>query len=450
MKKLFFFDTLAIISSFLLGYWIRFYWIFPSDKGIAPLLPYCKMIILLLAGWLIIFNALGLYRPRLFVTSCEEIAGLFRGLFWGAVFLLAGTFFYRGFAYSRIAVGMGILLSLPLLILCRFFVRRFFLPFSGKRRVAVAIEGKGAEIVIRRIERHPEFGLSIAGIFSFSEREEEHGKSFEGLPCLGKVEDIPIQIEHHPEFDLLILGMKSGKEEMVEKIFSVAEEKGIRCYIFPELHSIAVAGSRIETLDGFPLFLPGSPLEEALNLFLKRSVDLLLGFFFFLLLLPLMAAISFGILLSSGRPIFFRQKRIGKDGKSFSIIKFRTMHQRNLHSLSYTLPDDERITGFGRFLRRTNLDEIPQICNVLSGEMSLVGPRPISVDDTAFFEVPGFPLRHKVKPGITGWAQVHGLRGGRVEPEERIRYDLYYIEEWSLWLDMAILFISPFAFTNAY
>jgi sugar/nucleoside kinase (ribokinase family) len=135
--------------------------------------------------------------------------------------------------------------------------------------------------------------------------------------------------------------------------------------------------------------------------------------------------------------------RVGDDALGKRLLQKLKKEKVNVH---HVLKDEEYPTGTA-FI---TVDEIPQICNVLSGEMSLVGPRPISVDDTAFFEVPGFPLRHKVKPGITGWAQVHGLRGGRVEPEERIRYDLYYIEEWSLWLDMAILFISPFAFTNAY
>ncbi|MDD3725970.1 MAG: sugar transferase [Candidatus Ratteibacteria bacterium] len=186
------------------------------------------------------------------------------------------------------------------------------------------------------------------------------------------------------------------------------------------------------------------------NWLLKRWLDIVAGGILFIIFCIFLPLISLVIIADSRGAVFFRQERLGYKGRVFRIYKFRTMRNISDRDIPFTSPDDERITRVGRFLRRYNIDEIPQIFNVLNGDMSLVGPRPISTEDRFFINHDYFQLRLRVLPGLTGWAQVHGLRGGHIEPEERFQYDLYYIENWSIWLDIAIILLSPGALRNAF
>lgn len=420
--KFIFIDAIIIFLSFLLGYILRFYTKIFVFKGIPPFSPYFKLTIFAVSGWILIFYFLGIYRKKIFYNPVIELKNIIEGTFWTVIFLMAGTFLYRGFSYSRIAVGLGCLFSFLFLSIFHLLSLRF----TEKKIVGIIGKGKEIEVLKKRISFYPEY-------FNFTEFE-----NFENFYNF---------IQKGNRIDFLIY---SGDILEIKKIEDILYTRNIKIYTLPNIPRIFLSG-KIEDIDGLPLILfYRTPLNQFPNYLLKNLFDILFGMIIFLIFSIFLPFISLFIKIDSKGPIFYRQKRIGKDGKIFYIFKFRTMKYPYSESQPFTSPDDPRLTRIGKFLRRYNIDELPQIFNVLSGDMSLVGPRPIYIKDSLFFNIPEFSLRLSVKPGITGWAQIHGLRGGRIEPEERIKYDIYYIENWSIFLDIAILIYSIFSFKNAF
>jgi len=421
-------DGSAIFTAFFLAYLFRFSsGLFP-DRGVPPLAPYLKLDLLTVSVWLILCHAEGIYRDRLFFNRCAELALLIRSSFWAMVFLMAATFLSRGFLYSRLAVGFGGVFA----FLSLWAIHWMAVAAESRRQKVVFLLGSESarRILLGRLSRHASFRPVVSD-----------------LP-LSETERIRQEVrERKPDY-LLVAGHISRNESL--GLRQVAHESGVACYMMPDLSPFSFAG-RIEDVDGLPLLIAGQlPMERFPAPAVKRATDLVGAVVLGCLLLPLLCVIAVFIAAESPGPILFRQERIGRGGRRFKILKFRTMHVSPGPGAPYTSPGDPRVTRVGRVLRRFNLDELPQIFNVLTGSMSLVGPRPISAEDAGFFSVPGFDLRLRALPGMTGWAQIHGLRGGRGEMEERIQYDLYYIENWSLSLDIAILLCSPFSFRNAF
>ena len=426
-KTLILLDALTIFTAFLLGYFYRFYSpVFP-EKGIAPLLPYIQMTAFGVSCWILIFYAIGLYRERLFFNFCHELCLLIKGTFWAMMFLMAGTFFYRGFLYSRLAIGFGSIFAFLLLWIFHYIYIKIEKP--GRKKVMVIGDNNGIKILLKRFKMHSslKFNISIFPSFDITKLEKEI-------------------LKKKPDFIIASIG---NSEESLQ-MQNFAQKHRIKLYLLPKIHQFFFSGE-VENIDGIPLLtLWQSPLEKFPAVILKKFIDLLFGLAFFLLFSIILPFIALLIKFKSKGPVFFKQERVGKDGKTFKIFKFRTMKYPYNPNPPFTLLDDPRFTKVGMVLRKYNLDELPQIFNVLNGDMSLVGPRPISLKDTFFFSLPDFSFRVRVKPGITGWAQIHGLRGGHTEPNERLQYDLYYLENWSIWLDLGILLSSLFSFKNAY
>ncbi|MGC8977245.1 MAG: exopolysaccharide biosynthesis polyprenyl glycosylphosphotransferase [Candidatus Ratteibacteria bacterium] len=420
-KKIIFLDGIIIFLSFISGYYLRFYTKFFTYKGIPPLHPYLKLTTFTVFTWILIFNSISLYKEKIYKNKVIELAKIIEGSFWAVIFLMAGSFLYRGFSYSRLVIGFGSLFSFIFLSIFHTFI----LKFSDKMKKKILIIGKSREIEI--LKKRVSLNLNY---------EIKH------------IEEIPLSVEekiNHINPDFIIF--TKDVFEMVD--LDMLKEK-YKIYNIPEISEKIFTGL-FEDIDGLPLLsLSLSSINKFPNYILKKIFDLIFGLIFFMIFCIICPLICLIIKIDSKGPVFFKQKRIGKDGKIFYIWKFRTMKYPYQNLSPFTLRDDPRLTKFGRFLRRYNLDELPQIFNVLKGEMSLVGPRPVSVNDKIFIELPEFKLRVSVKPGITGWAQVHGLRGGNYEPEERIKYDIYYISNWTIFLDIAILIYSLFSFKNAY
>ncbi|MCM8803975.1 MAG: sugar transferase [Candidatus Omnitrophica bacterium] len=422
-KKIIFLDGIVIFISFVAGYYFRFFTPFFKYKGIPPFQPYLKLTIFIICGWILIFNSIGLYKEKIYQNKVIELSKVIEGSFWAIIFLMAGTFLYRGFLYSRLAIGFSCIFSLILLSVFHSLFLNFF--YKGKKKILIFGESKEIDILKKRVILNFDYELKHI---------EKLSDSIEQKIC---------QIK--PDFLIVT-------KDILEKIDikELTEKYKLKIYSLPKISEKIFTGI-FEDIDGLPLIsVISPPINKFPNYLLKRIFDLIFGFVFLLIFSILLPFVSFFIKIDSKGPIFFKQKRIGKDGKVFFMWKFRTMKYPYLSISPFTLKDDPRLTKIGKFLRRYNIDELPQIFNVLKGDMSLIGPRPISEEDKTFIELPQFKIRLSVKPGITGWAQIHGLRGGNYEPEERIRYDIYYIQNWNIFIDFAILICSFFSFKNAY
>ena len=411
-----------------------------------------------LAIWGTVFEALDLYRPRRVSTRWREVVDLLKGsvlallIFFGLIFLI------RNLVLSRLVVVIFWTLSLVLLNLSHFGVRETLRVLRRRgfnlRHILVIGTRPEAQRLVRTLERHQQLGLQLRGIVLL-DQEAEDGSSFGKFPVIGDREEA-LQLIGGGAIGQVFITLALGESGRLREVRDWLGDEPVTTHFVPDLAADLILHGKVEEFDGLPIItLQDSPLY-GWNSVLKRGLDLCLGGIGLALFSPLLALIAVIIRLGSPGPIFFRQERMGLDGRRFSMLKFRTMVENAEKETGpvWTAPSDPRVTRIGRFLRRTSLDELPQLWNVIKGEMSLVGPRPERPELIGKFrkEVPKYMLRLKVKAGVTGWAQVHGWRGN-TSIEKRIEHDMYYIENWSLWLDLKVLALSlvrGFVNRNAY
>ena len=446
-------DGCIILASFLFFYWLRFYtplsYLF-KFRGYPGFLIYLKGGVVTAMVWLFFFKALGVYSEKSFRSFVSDLQVIMEGSFFGMLFMAGLIVLLRQFSYSRTVALYGGILAFFLLSLHRKIQYNFEINSSSGeslKRVIIVGCGKNGEIVLKRLKRSSEKGFILVGFLSTDPKMV--GKEINGVKIIGDLGGLAGFVKYM-ENPKVIITLGYDEWDKMKDAVSLCRENKVNFLIMPDLQEPLFGGTRIEMIHGLPLIgMKESQLKKSGYRFIKRCGDLFLGVLIVLILSPLLLYIIIAIKLTSPGPVFFRQKRIGFRSRPFSIIKFRTMRAEEGGS-AWTDIDDARCTDFGKWLRRRNFDELPQLFNVLKGDMSLIGPRPLAVDDVEFQSVSFFNDRHEVKPGMTGWAQINGLRGGHVEPEERIRYDLYYIDNWSIWLDLTILLMTPFSLVNAF
>jgi Undecaprenyl-phosphate glucose phosphotransferase len=308
--------------------------------------------------------------------------------------------------------------------------------------------GRPAADVLGMLARRVDLGIQVLGVLG-----DKAGDAGGHRRWLGGFEDLRAVLDRHP-VDVVFVALPYAEHTRLPAILADIGDDPVTIHLVPDVYGLASLRGGIEEFEAIPfIHLRESPLY-GWNRLLKRLFDLVVGGVVLLLTAPLMAAIALAIRITSPGPVLLRQERMGLDGRRFPLLKFRTMRVDAEAATGpvWARPDDDRRTAVGSVLRRFNLDELPQLVNVLRGEMSLVGPRPerpVFVEDFRR-RIPGYMLRHKVKAGMTGWAQVNGWRGD-TSLEKRIEYDLYYIERWSLAFDVKILVQTVYrGFTNAY
>jgi Undecaprenyl-phosphate glucose phosphotransferase len=298
-----------------------------------------------------------------------------------------------------------------------------------------------AASVVDRIHGRPDAGVRVIGVIA----DGALGDSVEGAPVIGGMSDLK-SILRESRVDQVIIALSRHESVLFEKVVAELADELVNVKIVPDLlHGFSLRSS-VESLDGIPVIGLQETALFGWGALAKRSFDLVVASAALMVLSPLLAAIALAIRLSSGSPILYRQTRMGHDGRVFEMLKFRSMrNDAEATGPGWTRARDPRRTRLGRWLRKRNLDELPQLVNVVRGDMSLVGPRPErpAYIDEFRREVPGYMLRHKVRAGMTGWAQVHGWRGD-TSIHERVEHDLYYIQQWSFWLDLRILVMTLF------
>ncbi len=438
-------DLLLVAASWLLAYCLRFYVIVPPITGgaVPPPGPYLLMLLPILVVWGVSFRAFDLYRPRRIGSHLSEAADIAKASTMGALVLVAVmAFFFKGYEYSRVVIVYFWLLSIGGVWFSRAAFReilRFARRRGYNRRCAVIVgDGEPAAVVVQRIQSRPDVGIQVLGLVG----DDKDGVG--GIRWLGGYSDLRAVLDAH-EVDHVILALAHEDYARLPGLLDAVGDEPVTIHVVPDLFRFTSLRGGVEDFEGIPfIHLRDSPLH-GWNSLGKRVFDLVFSAAVLVLLSPVILALAAVVKLTSPGPIFYRQERMGLDGQRFGMLKFRTMRIDAEAETGpvWAPPGDSRRTGLGPFLRRFSLDELPQFVNVLRGQMSVVGPRP---ERPVFVErfrrtVPGYMLRHKVKSGITGWAQVHGLRGN-TSLEKRIQYDLEYIERWSLWLDLKVILLT--------
>lgn len=446
-------DAVVILASAFAAAWFRF-----GSVELSQAEALGVVIALLLANFA--FVELGLYGSWRTGSIAREIGRLWLG--WAATFLiLAGLLFALklGAYYSRLWVANWFGLAAAILALSRVGLR-FGLRWARRkgynvRTVCLVGDGEAAQRLWDNVGARGSLGFKVVSWFGVHETPQ-----VQGLEAIGRLADFEPYAEHS-QVDEVWVAVPLREEAHLRWVFRVLHHSTPNIRYVPDLYDYELLNHAVSEIGGVTMLdLSVSPME-GVNRLLKRSEDLLLGILFLVPALPLMLLIAIAVKLSSEGPVLFRQRRVGWSGREFTIYKFRSMR---LHApegdgqLQQATREDPRITPIGRFLRRSSLDELPQLFNVLQGRMSLVGPRPHAVEHHRLYldQVPSYAVRHKVKPGITGYAQINGYRGETDTCEKmqrRVEYDLAYIQRWSLWLDLKILALTLFkglANKNAY
>ena len=435
-------DAVAVFIAFHLSFWIRFYsGLIPAPKGIPPFKYYMWFSLLFVLLHLLVFSLIKPYsRQLIWRRSDETLTIFFVNLL--VVFLALGIISYLktylGLPHEISHLFLATYLAVAS-VLCpsmRGLVRGILKRKWKWRKTRVAVVGSGRTVnsLLKALERFQPLGIEVLGIFG----------EFEGEKRLGGERDV-IKFAREKKLDEVYILHPLQEVDTMELIRALSEEV-LEIKLVPDLMGFVILHHTVEALNGVAAInITHVPLH-GWNLILKRFFDILVSLVAIVVFLPAFLIIPLLILLTSGPPVIFKQKRMGLDGREFVIYKFRTMMPGAEDSWA---PPEDKITPLGRFLRRWSLDEIPQFFNVLKGDMSIVGPRPERPEYVERFKkmIPKYMLRHKVKSGLTGWAQVHGLRGD-TSIEERINYDLYYIENWSLWLDMKIIIMTLWRFPH--
>ena len=440
------FDLCFVATAVVVAYWVRFESGWTPEAlalhkgGTPPLDDYFRLIPLMAIIWLMTLKALKLYRPESNATL-SAFWVLCKASFIALIATLAALFFlYHHDAYSRwvmlLASGFGLVwLFLGRLVLHR-FRQAIHAQGVGVSRVALVGYDARSEQFINALQAKPNSGYRLIGVVGETADADDLGVQY-----LGESQDILEIVQKH-RLDTLFISSPAVPNDTILQILHACEGVPVQINVLPELSEFIIGGSAITLFEGMPVLqLRETPMQGVRGI-IKRLIDIVFSGFALIVLSPLMLVIAVIIRLTSPGKAIFRQERVGRAGKPFRIYKFRSMRADAEKKVGHVWAetDDPRQTSLGKFLRRWSLDELPQFFNVLKGDMSLVGPRPemSGLIDTFSESIPHYLARQRVKSGMTGWAQVNGLRGN-TSLEERISYDRYYIENWSLGLDVKII-----------
>ena len=449
-------DGLVTIVSFLLAWALKF--LTPRadyTPGVTalPAETYFRTLYFIVPGYLILYGIYNLYSSKRSSKVGGELAGIIKantvgiGLVMISFFLLSTS--VTGMVdFSRSLILLFYLINTTLTFLYRLAVRRFlyYIRRRGNNLKHVILVGysRATEAYLDRISANPQWGYVVHGIL---DDHVPRGTTYRGVKVLGAIGNLEIILPEN-KMDEIAITLPLEDYDNLEHIVDQCERSGVHTKFIPDYGSLFPSKPYTEDLMGLPVInIRYVPLTNTWNAILKRGMDIAGSIFCIVLFSPVMLFAVIGTRLSSKGPIIYKQTRIGLHSKPFTMYKFRTMRVQSAEEekSGWTTPGDARVTPFGRFLRRTSIDEMPQFFNVLAGPMSLVGPRPERPQFVEKFreEIPRYMVKHQVRPGITGWAQINGYRGD-TSIRKRIEHDIYYIENWSFGFDIRILFLTVF------
>lgn len=439
-------DTLVIILALACAWALRFKTtIFGPLGGTLSFNSYVMFTVLaVLPTYLILYFSLGLYKPyRTHKTIFSEATQIIKTNLIAFVVLVAILFIIDQPNFSRIMLFLlavfGIILGIIERSILRMFLKRLRINDKNLKHILIVGDNDLAFEFARKIILNKYLGYAISG---FLGRKEDVGKYFKGIPVVGTFSDIDYVLKNN-SFDRVILAIPLKYYRYLEELVQSCENAGIKAEIIPDYIRYFPAQPSVDIIENMPIInIRYIPLDDAYNKTIKILSDYIIAIIAVLITSPIMIVTAIAIKLTSKGPIIYKQERIGYNKKPFMMYKFRSMDVQDPseEQSQWTTQNDDRKTKVGSFIRRTSIDELPQFFNVLKGDMSVVGPRPERPYFVEEFrqDIPKYMVKHQVRPGLTGWAQIHGCRGN-TSIKKRVEYDIQYVENWHMGLDLAIL-----------
>ncbi len=452
-------DVGITAASFVLAYLFKFYVLNDGPGiGVLPLSEYMRLLLFILPLYAVIYYICGVYAPKRTVRRRFEIYGIIKANTIGIITFIIGLYMViREINYSRSVIGFFYFFNVGLTSSFRLVLRRGLQTIRRKgynlKHILLVGYSRAAEEYIDRLFDNPQWGYVVCGIL---DNHIPAGTLYKGVKVLGRLGNLEVILPEN-KLDEIAISLPLKDYEHLESIVAICEKYGVHTKFIPDYNSLIPSKPYTEDLSGLPVInIRYVPLTNTGNIFIKRLMDVAGALFGIVVTSPIMLVTVLLIKLTSPGPVIFRQERVGLHNKPFSMYKFRSMEVQppGEEKKAWTVRGDPRVTPLGKFLRRTSLDELPQLFNILRGDMSLVGPRPERPLFVEKFkeEIPRYMVKHQVRPGLTGWAQVNGLRGD-TSIRKRIEYDIYYIENWTIWFDLKIIvmtFFTGFINKNAY
>ena len=443
-------DALVTAGSLILAYLVKFY-VFQNGpgEGVLPLGDYVVLLSFIVPIYLFLYYANGVYTPKRTVRLKYETYGIVQANTVGLVVLIVILYMIvKEINFSRSVMGLFYFFNIGLTTCGRLVLRRSLQTIRRKghnlKHMLLVGYSRATEEYLDRLRDNPQWGYVACGIL------DDHvpaGTMYKGVKVLGTLGNLEIILPEN-KLDEIAITLPLRDYDNLEQIVRFCEKSGVHTKFIPDYNSLIPGRPYTEDLMGLPVInIRYVPLTNTANIILKRLIDIIGSLLGIIITSPIMLVAAAAVKCSSPGPVIFKQERVGLHNKKFNMYKFRSMELQSPkeETKAWTVKNDPRVTKVGKLLRRTSLDELPQLFNILKGDMSLVGPRPERPLFVEKFkeEIPRYMVKHQVRPGLTGWAQVNGLRGD-TSIKKRIEYDIYYIENWTLGFDIKIIFMTFF------
>lgn len=443
-------DAAITVASFMLAYFFKFYILNSGPgPGVLPAAEYFRLLIFIVPIYALIYYSCGVYAPKRTVRRRFEIFGIVKANTIGIMALIILLYMIiREINISRSVMAFFYAFNIVITSSFRLALRKGLRTIRSRgynlKHLLLVGYSRAAEEYIDRITDNPQWGYAAVGILDNS---IPAGTVYRGVKVLGSLGNLEIILPEN-KLDEIAITLSLKDYDYLERIVGICEKSGVHTKFIPDYNSLIPSKPYTEDLMGLPVInIRYVPLTNTGNKLIKRAMDIAGSLCGIIITSPIMLLAAFLVKLSSPGPIIFKQERVGLHNRPFYMYKFRSMEQQKPteEKKAWTVRDDPRVTRVGKLLRRTSLDELPQLFNILKGDMSLVGPRPERPLFVEKFkeEIPRYMVKHQVRPGLTGWAQVNGLRGD-TSIRKRIDYDIYYIENWTFYFDIKIIFMTFF------
>lgn len=442
-----FLDAAIVIISYILAWFIKFR-VLDSEGGALSMSQYFRTLYLIVPGYLLLYSMFHLYTSKRDTKSKYEISNILMANAVGIGCFMVIQYLLKQMHFSREMLLIFVVANSFFMILSRSVIHSILRSIRKKgynlKHIILVGYSRAGEEYIDRIMANPQWGYVVCGIL---DDKVPRGTTYKGVKVLGEIDNLLIILPEN-RMDEIAITLSLADYDRLEQIVDWCEKSGVHTKFIPDYNSLIPSKPYTEDILGLPVInIRYVPLSNTLNWWIKRAVDFVGALVAIVLFSPIMIGAAIAIKVSSKGPIIFKQERIGLHNKPFQMYKFRSMVQQTdeEEKKGWTVKNDPRVTKVGAFLRKISLDELPQLFNILKGDMSLIGPRPERPQFVEQYkeEIPRYMIKHQVRPGMTGWAQVKGYRGDS-SIRKRIECDIYYIENWTLGMDIKILFMTVF------